>query len=203
MKAFSGRPGGLAITLGALLWIALRYFVTFSWNNQMLGLDYRGWNSLMPIPLLLLLLGAIGLYARLGEAVGLLGRAGLIVTAVGLVGSATGVVVEFWWAGGLAGNRTGAHLGWATYLASYAVLLTLGLWLFGIALFRSGRTRAWGVVPLLMGVASLSCPPVIAAGNDWQSLWVQGSFALGWVLLAPLLWTDRHPQHRHSRVMAD
>jgi hypothetical protein len=183
MKRYSARTGGVVTALGGLLWIALRYFVTFSWGNSMLGLDYWGWNSLMPIPLLLLLLGVAGLYARHNGGIGRLGRAGLLVMAIGLVGASTGVIVEFWWAGGLAGNRAGAHLGWALYVVSYVLILTSGLWLFGIALSRSARLRAWSLVPLLMGALSLSWPPVIAAGTAWQSMWVQALFGIGWMLL--------------------
>ncbi len=203
MKVGPARPGALALILGGLLWIPLRYFVTFSWDNRMLELDYRGWNSLMPIPLLLLLLGVVALHARYGEEIGRVGRAGLLITAIGVVGAMTGVIVEFWWAGGLAGNRTGAHVGWAAYLASYALLLTVGLWLFGIALIRSPRLRVWGVVPLLMGVTSLAWPIVIANGTAWQSMWVQTVFGLGWILLGSLLWIGSGFRPRRSHVIAD
>ncbi len=203
MKVGSARHGALAIILGGLLWIPIRYFVTFSWDNPMLGLDYRSWNSLMPIPLLLLLLGVVALHARHGEEIGRVGRAGLLVTAIGLVGAMSGVIVEFWWAGGLSGNRTGAHIGWAAYLASYALLLTVGLWLLGIALIRSPRLCVWGVAPLLMGASSLAWPPVIALGSAWQSMWVQTVFGLGWVLLGSLLWTGSGFRSRRSHVIAD
>ncbi len=203
MKAGPARPGALAIVLGELLWIPLRYFVTFSWDNPMLGLDYRSWNSLMPIPLLLLLLGVVALHARYGEEIGRVGRAGLLITAIGLVGAMAGVIVEFWWAGGLAGNRTGAHIGWAAYVASYALLLTIGLWLFGIALLRSPRLRIWGVVPLLMGASNLAWPFVIALGSAWQSMWVQTVFGLGWVLLGSLVWVGLGSRSRRSHAIAD
>lgn len=182
------RLAGLAVMLGGLLWIPLRYFATVSWDNTILGLGYRGWNSLVPIPLLLLLLGVLTLRARYREGIGRLGRAGLVLTAVGLAGTAIGVIVEFWWAGGLAGNRLGANIGWAVYLASYILVLTLGLWLFGIALIRTARLRIWSLVPLLMGALTLSWPLAIALGGAWESEWAEPVFGLGWQVLFGLGW---------------
>ncbi len=189
MKASTiARLAGLATLLGGLLWIPLRYFSAASWDNPILGLGYRGWNSLVPIPLLLLLLGVLALRARYGEGIGRLGRVGLGITAVGLAGMAIGVIVEFWWAGGLAGNRLGANIGWVVYLASYVLVLTLGLWLFGIALIRTAQLRAWSLVPLLMGALTLSWPLAISLGGAWQSEWAEPVFGLGWQELFGLGW---------------
>jgi hypothetical protein len=58
------------------------------------------------------------------------------ILVLGLTASLGGMMVEFWWAGGLSGNREGAMLGWGIYglgLLGQAI---------GLAVFAFGALRA-------------------------------------------------------------
>ncbi len=60
----------------------------------------------------------------------------MAIVVLGLAASLGGVMVEFWWPGGLSGNREGAMLGWGIY----------GLGLLGqeigLTVFAIGALRA-------------------------------------------------------------
>jgi hypothetical protein len=63
------------------------------------------------------------------------------ILVLGLTASLGGMMVEFWWAGGLSGNREGAMLGWGIYglgLLGQAI---------GLAVFAIGALRALPGLP--------------------------------------------------------
>ncbi len=127
--------GGLMAMLGGALWIVLRPLVLSTWGTPVFGFDYGDYNRMMVAPLLLLLAGAVTFRFFHPASAGRLGRWGLVLVALGLATSLAGVIIEFWVAGGLGGNRAGAMLGWGLY--GLGLLgQTIGLGLFGAGAWR-------------------------------------------------------------------
>ncbi|MDP9371170.1 MAG: hypothetical protein M3Q65_01665 [Chloroflexota bacterium] len=183
--------GGLAMMLGGVLWIALRPLVASSWGQPILGLSYEGYNRLMVAPLLLLLAGVLAFRRSLPPAEGRAARWGLAVLDLGVATSLAGVVIEFWWAGGLRGDRAGALLGWGAYglgLLGQAV----GLTLFGVGALRAGHLPTWlaTVAPAMAALHLLWLPSLHLRLARW-SVADQVLIGLGWVTLGYALWASR------------
>ena len=182
------RWGGVAAIIAGLLWLVLRPLIEFSRNDRLLGRTYEDYNRLVPVPLLLFLVGLVGLHACYARTAGPLGIGGLVVAAIGVTAAAVGAVVEFWWAGGIRqGDKAGSDAGWMFFGLGYFGLL-LGLMLFGIASQRSNALGRWSAVPLVMGALGPAWPFV--SDWAWPSVFVQSLLGLGWVILGYALWSD-------------
>lgn len=180
------RWGVLSAMLGGVLWMALRSLVLSTWDGPVLGLSYVHYNRMMVVPLLLLIAGALALRRVAGRG----GRWGSALVVLGLAASLAGVVIEFWWAGGLSGNREGAMLGWAVYglgLLGQAI----GLAVFGIGALRTRGLPYWrGIVPLAMAALLLLWPPMLAWQLGTWSILDQVLYGLGWATLGYVLWSE-------------
>lgn len=182
---------GTPAVVGGVLWMALRPFISNTWGRPMMGFTYEDYNRMMVLPLILLLAGAWGLGIRYWYSIGKLGRIGGVLVVLGLLGALVGVVVEFWWAGGLSGNRNGAMWGWLIYLLGLAAV-TIGLVLFGVAALLQKVLPSWSrPIPLIMaGLFVLWVLSSIMGLEDWGNTG-KALVGLGWVLLGMALISNK------------
>ncbi len=176
---------------GGVLWVVLRPLISNTWGRPILGFTYEDYNRLMAVPLILLLFGAWGLTIRYWYDIGNLGRLGAVLVMLGLVGALAGVVIEFWWAGGLRGNREGAMWGWLAYLLGLAAV-TIGLALFGISALLKKALPGWSrPIPLLMAsLLILWLPSFILGLEDWGNVG-KALVGVGWLLLGVALLSNK------------
>lgn len=175
--------GGFTTMLGGALWIVLRPLVLTTWGRTVFGFDYVDYNRMMVAPLLLLLLGVVALLFLEPASTGRLGRWGLAIVALGLATSLAGVIVEFWVAGGLRGNRAGAMLGWGLYGLGL-LAQTIGLGLFGAGALRGRRLPTWlGFLVVVMAALPVLWFPMIAMRLDSLSILDQVLYGAGWMVL--------------------
>ena len=190
------RWSGLAAMLGGALWIALWFILRSTWSADLLTLTYEDYNRLMPIPLLLLMSGLAGLYARQGGRSGKLGTAGAVVAFIGLVMLLAGSVVEFWIGGGIRhGNESISQSGWGIFLLGFPVL-AVGMLLFGIAALRAKVLPGWRrPLPLIIGLM-ITSGMLLAFGIIGEAGLAISvfSFGLGWIVLGYGLWSDGSEQ---------
>ena len=190
--------GGLAMMLGGVLWTALRPLVASAWGTPIFGLGYEDYNRLMVAPLLLLLAGVLAFRRSLPAQVGRVARWGLALLALGVATSLAGVVIEFWWAGGLRADRAGSLLGWAAYGLGLLVQ-AVGLTLFGVGALRARRLPTWlaTVAPAMVALHLLWLPSLHLRLARW-SVADQVLIGLGWVALGYALWASRARSQRSS-----
>ena len=155
----------VAAVLGGLAWIPVRLGVSVAWSADFLRLTYVRWNSLMVMPLVLMLIAMVALAAAgsrggTGET-----RIGGWVAAAGLVGMMAGVIIEFWIFGGLAGDRDGAVLGWMIYLLTGVLVHVVGLIWFGIGAVRAPGWGGIGALALLIAALHVAWLPAGAFGD--------------------------------------
>jgi hypothetical protein len=135
------RLSGLAAMLGGVLW-ALWAGVEQSVGWGELGSAaydlYEFVNRLLPIALLPVIVGFIGLHAAQRRSYGWLGRAGLVTVIVGFMLIIAGSVGEFWVFSEQAyAMPNGRDASWMLFLIGHLVL-AVGTLLFGIASTRAG-----------------------------------------------------------------
>ena len=86
------RLSGLAAILGGVLWIAVRVLVLL----EPPPFSYDAYNRMFVAPLLLLLVGLLGLSARSAGGRGRLARTGIVAALAGCALLIAGNVAEFW-----------------------------------------------------------------------------------------------------------
>ena len=98
---------------------------------------YEAYNRLLPLTLLPVMVGFLGLHTAQRGSYGWLGRAGFVTALVGLALAVAGSVGEFW---GFTtqpyGEANGRDASWTIYLLGHLVL-AIGSALFGIATVRA------------------------------------------------------------------
>jgi hypothetical protein len=132
----------------------------------------------------LLLLGVVALYVRYAPVFGQLGKIGLGTAVVGVVLLAVGHRFSFM-----------GEIGWmfiVVLLGAFALML--GPLLFGIAVLREEVLPRYGrVLPLLtglMGVVWLFFNGSETGQLTFSFMIFRSLFALGWILLGYVLWSD-------------
>lgn len=165
---------------GGLAWIPVRLGVSVAYSAPFLELDYVTWNKLMAVPLVLMMVATLGLVPR-RCARGL--RLAAAVVLLGLVGMLAGVVIEFFVAGGLSGDRDGAMLGWGTYLIGLAVHV-VGLLALGVML----RRAVVGWLALLVAVLHLAWLPAGMLQEAWLLVADQVAIGFAWVGIGAAIW---------------
>lgn len=166
------RWAAAAAIVGGLGWIPVRAAISVTFSQPLLGLTYVEWNRVEVVPIALMLLAlAVGIRAIVVER-GRLVTVGLWTAAAGLAGMLLGVIVEFWIAGGLSGDRELSVIGWGIYLLAGVATHLVGMVLLGIGLLRqrAGMARGLGALALAIGVL--------------HALWIPSGFVADALLLA-------------------
>ena len=91
------RLGGLAAMVGGVLWALWTVgfnFVGYSQPGTLAYERYEAYNRLLPLALLPVMVGFLGLHAIQRRSYGLLGKAGFVTALLGL--AVAGSVGEFW-----------------------------------------------------------------------------------------------------------
>ena len=146
------------------------------------------------LPLLLLLVGLMGLRAHFGAAYGWLGKVGFLVSFVALALMFFGNGVEV---ASLTFSRSESAVGHSAFLIGFLVLL-VGSVLLGVALIRVRRdspSRLGGILFVLalpLGVLLAIVGGTLAPGTDigfWAAITVP--YGIAWVLLGYALSSSR------------
>ncbi len=180
-----GGPAAMAAgILWLLVWLHQRATHGATQENEeriLLGLTWKDSAKFMVLPMLLLLVGMVSLYARRRHP-GLLGRTAFIVTVLGLVGMIVGTAIQFWffpWGSYKVGfDAPGPQVGGAPQAIS-TLVFTAGLIVLNVDLVRA-KVVPWWATPLLVlgGLVTFFLTPVN---------WLPG---IAWLLLGLLLWSD-------------
>lgn len=163
--------------------------------SRLFGFSYADYSRLLWIPSLLLLLGLVGIYKHASKFVGRLGKLGVFLAVSGFGLDILGNFIEFWLFGFLlvpflGQFRTGSDGSQFGYeVASYgALLLMIGLLLFGTACIRSTLPARWRALPLVIGLIYATVLVFYFA----DLLIIHAIiFGLSWVLLGYFLWQDK------------
>ncbi len=134
------RWAGLAAMVGGVLWALWTVgfnFVGYGEPGTPAYERYEAYNRLLPLVLLPVVVGFLGLHAAQRRNYGWLGRAGLVTALVGLALAIAGSVGEFWvFTMQPYGEANGRDASWTIYLLGHLVL-AIGSLLFGIATVRA------------------------------------------------------------------
>ena len=134
------RWAGLAAVVGGILWALWTVGFNFAGYGDPGTLAYEryeAYNRLLPLAVLPVMVGFLGLHAAQRRTYGWLGRAGLVTALLGLALAVAGSVGEFWvFTTQLYGEPNGRNTSWAIYLLGHLVL-GIGSVLFGIASVRA------------------------------------------------------------------
>lgn len=145
------RMSGWSLVLGAITFmvawlISIRDVPEYNPNNFLsrpidLYLEYAN-AILLPVTLLLLLVGMIGLYLRYRDETNGFGKFGLIAGVLGGVISLGAAIPLF---------TNGPDWSWTAWMVEF-MLYFLGLVLFGIAAVRDKLLPRWNALPILTGI---------------------------------------------------
>lgn len=134
------RWAGLAAMAGGVLWALWTVgfnFVGYGEPGTPAYERYEAYNRLLPLALLPVLVGFLGLHAAQRRGYGWLGRAGLATALLGLGLVVAGSVGEFWvFTAQPYGEANGRDASWTIYLVGHLVL-AVGSVPFGIATARA------------------------------------------------------------------
>jgi len=133
------RWSGLAAMLGGVLWplwAGVEQSVEWGQPGSTAYEHYELINRLLPIALLLVVAGFIGLHAAQRSRYGRIGTVGFATVLVGLVLITAGSVGEFWVFSDESYVGAGRNASWMLFLLGHPVL-AIGTLLFGIASVRA------------------------------------------------------------------
>jgi hypothetical protein len=199
------RLSGLAAILGGVLWIAVRVLVLL----EPPPFSYDAYNRMFVAPLLLLLVGLLGLSVRRAGGRRRLARTGIVMAFAGCALLIAGNAAEFWlvlvqskpnanaaYQSGAEEVWIGSEIGWILFLLGF-LILSIGLVLFGVAAVRANELPRWRALPLMVGVAGLTAflfgPFLVAAADLLLTL-----IGVGWILLGYILWSEKDEMVRGS-----
>lgn len=176
------RWGGPALMLGALMFMLTKARVYLDPDDALLGffmaVGFGSW-----------LVGLAAFSARYGPASGVLGKAGIGTYIAGIVLLAVGHVFGF---------MTAYDLFLLVILGAFGLMI--GALLFGFAALRvEVLPRHWRYLPLLTGLAGLAWFVLSSVQDGPLFFFVPRTlFALGWLLLGFVLWSDKEVSAVHS-----
>ena len=131
---------GLAAMVGGVLWALWTVgfnFVGYGDPGTPAYERYEAYNRLLPLALLLVMMGFLGLHAAQRKSYGRLGKAGFVTALVGLALVISGSVGEFWvFTAQPYGEPNGRDASWMLYLLGHLVL-AVSCVLFGVATARA------------------------------------------------------------------
>ncbi len=134
------RWAGLAAMVGGVLWALWTVGFNFVDYAGEIGTPayerYEAYNRLLPLVVLPVMVGFLGLHAAQRRSYGWLGRAGLVTALLELALAVAGSVGEFWVFTAQPYEANGRATSWTVYLLGHLVL-AVGSVLFGIASVRA------------------------------------------------------------------
>ena len=188
------RLSGLAAMLGGVLWplwVVVEQSVGWGEPGSTAYQRYELINRLLPLAILPVVVGLVGLHVVLRRSYGWLGTAGFITLLVGFALMVAGSVGEFWIFSAQSYTGPGRNASWVLFLLRHLVL-AIGTVLFGIGIARAK------VLPvqhdLAMGFAVLGVGVVVPFYGAFI-------FAFPFVWLGYLLWSGKYERGQQpSRV---
>ena len=132
--------GGLAAMVGGVLWALWTVCFNFAGYGDP-GTPayerYEAYNRVLPLAVLPVMAGFLGLHAAQRRSYGWLGKAGFVTALIGLALAVAGSVGEFWvFTTQPYGEANGRDASWTIYLLGH-LILAIGSALFGIATVRA------------------------------------------------------------------
>ena len=187
------RWAGLAAMMGGVLWALWTMgfnFVGYGEPGTPAYERYELYNRLLPLALLPVMVGFLGLHAAQRRSYGRLGKAGFVTAFVGLALAVAGSVGEFWvFTMQPYGEANGRDASWTIYLLGHLVL-ALGSVLFGIATVRA-KVLARKTALMFAVLGGFAVVPFFGALL----------FAISFTWLGYMLWSQRDVSADHpSRV---
>lgn len=186
------RWGGLAAMAGGVLWALWTGGFNFVDYVGELGTPayerYEAYNRLLPVVLLPVVVGFLGLHAAQRRSYGWLGRAAFVTVLLGLALVIAGSVGEFWvFTEQPYGEPNGRDASWTVYLLGHLVL-AVGSVLFGIASVRA-KVLARKPTKLFAVLGGFAVAPFFGALI----------FAIPFTWLGYALWSGRGEPARQPR----
>jgi drug/metabolite transporter (DMT)-like permease len=170
------------------LWSAGFNFVGYGDPGTPAYERYEAYNRLLPLVLLPVVAGFLGLHAAQRRVYGWLGKAGLVMALLGLALVVAGSVGEFWvFTTQPYGEPNGRDASWAIYLLGHLVL-AVGSVLFGIASVRA-KVLARKPTKLFAVLGGLAVAPFFGALI----------FAIPFTWLGYTLWSGQGEPDRQTR----
>jgi hypothetical protein len=168
------RLGGLALVLGALMFSLTKARGYVDPDDSLLG-------YFMFTAFTLWLVGLATLYSRYGPVSGQLGKSGLGIAVVGVLLLAVGHRFTF---------MGEVDLFMIVILGGFALML--GPFLFGIAVLQREVLPRYGrAMPLFTGLMGFAWFFFTnSESNQFSFMFFRSLFALGWILLGYVLWSD-------------
>lgn len=185
------RWAGLAAMVGGILWALWTVgfnFVGYSKPGTLAYERYEAYNRLLPLALLPVMVGFLGLHAAHRRSYGWLGSAGCVMALVGLILVVAGSVGEFWvFTLQPYGEDNGRDDYWTIYLLGHLVL-AIGSVLFGVATVRAKvLARKPSMTFALLG--GFAVAPFFGALI----------FAIPFMWLGYILWSEKGEPVRHPQ----
>jgi hypothetical protein len=180
--------GGFAWTLIWLHFLATHGPSSTDREGFALGLTWGDSLKLQVVPLTLLVVGTLGLYAlrALRGRPGWSARAGLGISLLAYTLAITGTLILWSLPWGSYGPEQGGTVGTLGGIGQTLghILLVLGLLTLGIDTWRRRVLSRWRFLPVLVAMTGLVTAP-------WLHMTVQGGlFGLGWMLLGSAMTRD-------------
>jgi hypothetical protein len=184
----------IALFIGGLFWVVGRYLVI----NVPSPFTYDDYNRMFVIPLLLLVVGFLGVYELWSFYLSRFGRLLFLIGIVGLALSLCGTIIEFWavllqakrnaYDAYLNGGEVwiGSHIGWGLFLTG---MLLLVISFIGVGIY-SWRCRISILFRICMPFAG-----IFAALSVFQ-IYFSYAFALVCVLMSIQMWLYSHRADR-------
>jgi hypothetical protein len=195
MSSHLVRLSGLAAMLGGVLWplwVGIEQSVGWGEPGSAAYQRYEFINRLLPLALLPVVVGLVGLHVVQRRSYGWLGTAGFVAILVGFALMLVGSVGEFWMfteQGYALPNLRDAS--WTLFLLGHPIL-AIGTVLFGIATARAK------VLPLQYDVAMLFAVLSVGVVVPFYGAFI---FAFPFIWLGYLLWSGKYERGQQpSRV---
>jgi hypothetical protein len=181
---------GICAILGGALWGVVKYLI----NHEPYPYSYDDYNRMLTVPLLLMLIGFIGVHIILLKKISKAVAVASIVTVIGLALLLIGNIAEFWlvllqskpnaydaFKSGSSDVWIGSHVGWATFCIGMLTTAITSL-IIGIILIKRKIANYWNLFVPVFGIVGL-------LSFGFEILLVP--FGLGWVLMGGYLIVSR------------
>src|SRR5918997_5781000 len=185
------RLSGLAAMLGGVLWplwVVVEQSVGWGEPGSAAYQRYELINRLLPLAILPVVVGLVGLHVVLRRSYGWLGTAGFTTLLVGFALMVAGSVGEFWIFSAQSYEGFGRNASWGLFLLGHLVL-AIGTVLFGIAIARAN------VLPVQHDLAMVFAVLGVGVVVPFYGAFI---FAFPFVWLGHLFWSGKYERGQES-----